>query len=365
MCLCIVFAATSCDETNENDTKDTVPTTVTLLGITEKSTTSEAIKAVEDAINKITKARYKTKVELKLVTEDEYLDLINKSIERAEYYKNYDAAVATYNSYMKNEANSVSGTKKIFGNWIKKQIAISAETIQTRDLYLEERTTVHPDGTIETLFDELGLLMPVEASSTSYKNLQKYIYPTFFSELKNLKGSISAIPNNNMLAEYTYILVNKELADKYDFNIGTFSGYSDISSFLSEVKANESCVPFASVPEALGIFKLFGDDVALGTYFDPINGYVKGDSTTAQSSFKVENLFELPQYTDHLKLMEEYKKAGYFDGDADKDGFAVKVVTGDASIQNIYDNDESDYYVKVIQNPFVFPLRGLYSKYSL
>lgn len=374
MCLCIVFAATSCDETNENDTKDTVPTTVTLLGITEKSTTSEAIKAVEDAINKITKARYKTKVELKLVTEDEYLDLINKSIERAEYYKNYDAAVATYNSYMKNEANSVSGTKKIFGNWIKKQIAISAETIQTRDLYLEERTTVHPDGTIETLypealspidivmiadeqmydrFDELGLLMPVEASSTSYKNLQKYIYPTFFSELKNLKGSISAIPNNNMLAEYTYILVNKELADKYDFNIGTFSGYSDISSFLSEVKANESCVPFASVPEALGIFKLFGDDVALGTYFDPINGYVKGDSTTAQSSFKVENLFELPQYTDHLKLMEEYKKAGYFDGDADKDGFAVKVVTGDASIQNIYDNDESDYYVKVIQNPFV------------
>lgn len=148
MCLCIVFAATSCDETNENDTKDTVPTTVTLLGITEKSTTSEAIKAVEDAINKITKARYKTKVELKLVTEDEYLDLINKSIERAEYYKNYDAAVATYNSYMKNEANSVSGTKKIFGNWIKKQIAISAETIQTRDLYLEERTTVHPDGTI-------------------------------------------------------------------------------------------------------------------------------------------------------------------------------------------------------------------------
>ena len=204
MCLCIVFAATSCDENNANETKDTVPTTVTLLGITEKSTTSEAIKAVEDAINKITKARYKTKVELKLVTEDEYFDLINKSIERAEYYKNYDAAVATYNSYMKNEANSVSGTKKILGNWIKKQVAISAETLATRDLYLEERTTVHPDGTIETLypealspidivmiadeqmydrFDELGLLMPVEASSTSYKNLQKYIYPTFFSEL--------------------------------------------------------------------------------------------------------------------------------------------------------------------------------------
>ena len=53
MCLCIVLTATSCDENNANETKDTVPTTVTLLGITEKSTTPEAIKAVEDAINKI------------------------------------------------------------------------------------------------------------------------------------------------------------------------------------------------------------------------------------------------------------------------------------------------------------------------
>lgn len=374
LCLCIcvsvVFAATSCGESSESDTKGTVPTTVTILGITSDSTTPESVKAVEDAINIITKARYKTQVKLNFVTEDEYFDLVNERIELAKYYENYDAAIATYNAYMRDSVNGVSSTKKVFGNWIKKNVAISVETIATRDLYLEERTTVHPDGTIETLypeslspidivmianedmydyFNELGILVPVDSSSTAYKSLQKYIYPTYFTQLKALKGNICAIPNNNMLAEYTYLLVDKTLADKYDFNIGAFSNYADLSDFLAKVKANEKVVPFAEVPEALGIFKLFSDDIAIGTYFDPINGYDEESST----SFNISNLFEIPEYTNYLKLMDEYKKAGYFDGDADKNGYAVKVINGDASLSSIYSEDDSQYYIKVIQNPFV------------
>ncbi len=371
ICLGIVLTATSCGEAEESEASGTVPTTITLLGITDKDTKPEDIQAVEDALNKTLKSRYNTKLEITFVPEDEYVALVEQKLDLAKYYQNYDGAIATYNAYMKANANASSGSEKLFGNWIKKRVAISVDTLATRELYLEEMTTVLEDGTIETLypgarspidiimianeemydeFDALGILNAVDATNTSYKNLQKYIYPTYFSQLRELKGSVKAIPNNNMLAEYTYLVVDKTLADKYDYNVSTFTGYDDLASFLAEVKANESVVPLANVPEALGIFKLFSDDIAIGTYFDPINGYDAKDGT---GKFSVQNLFDIPQYTSHLSLMDEYENAGYFAGDAEKDGFAVQVVVGDASVGEKYSAEDSEYYVKVIQNPFV------------
>lgn len=370
MCLSIALTATSCSSKTQTTANGDVPATFTLLGITGETTTPEYVEMVEEAINDILAPRYKSKIELMLVTEEEYLDLVEQQLELAEYYKTYDAAVATYNTYVKKQSTSSYNTEKIFGNWIKPRVEISLDTLATRLLYVAEQTTVHEDGKVETLypeprspidiitiadedmydlFDSWGLLKPIEATYTSYQNLQKYIYPTYFTELKELKGNVSAIPNNNMLAEYTYLLVDKALADKYDYNINTFKGFADLSAFLAEVKANETVVPFAEEPDALGIFYTFSEDVAVGTYFDPINGFNAEDPA---SGFEIQNLFEIDEYVNHLALMEEYDEAGYFAGNADN-GYAVKVVKGDASLAEIYAEEDSKYDIKVIQNPFV------------
>lgn len=372
MCLSVVLTATSCgDSSTTNSNTDDVPTTLTVLGITGETTTPENIELVEKELNNIFSARYKIKVDLQLVTADEYVDFVKEKIELAQYYETYDAAISKYNTYIEKQASSSYTTEKIFGNWIKPKVEVSLETLATRLLYVSEQTTVYEDGRVETVypearspidivmivdedmydeFDGMGLLKAIDPTYSSYQNLQKYIYPTYFSELKELKGEIKAIPNNNMLAEYTYLLVDKELADKYDFNINTFQSYSDLSSFLADVKENESVVPFAEEPEALGIFYTFSEDIAIGTYFDPINGF---NADEENSGFEIENLFEIEEYVSHLELMEEYKTAGYFEGDAEKDGYAVKVVKGDASIAEIYAAEDSEYEVKVIQNPFV------------
>ncbi|MGN1095769.1 MAG: hypothetical protein ACI4QR_05220, partial [Eubacteriales bacterium] len=373
MCVAVVLTTASCGKTSDSESSDTVvPTTMTLLGITSETTTPEAIQAVEDAINKILKARYKTKVELNFVTEDEYISLVKEKLDYAKYLAAYDNAIVVYNKYMKDQASSTVTTKKVIGNWIQKREPVKAETLATRLLYVAEQTTVHEDGTIETLypearspidivmisdesmydlFDELGLLVAIDPNYDSYKNLQKFIYPTYFSQLKSLKGQVCAIPNNNMLAEYTYLLVDKKLADKYEFNIGSVSGYADLSGFLASVKANENVIPFEKEPDALGIFNLFSEDIAIGSYFDPMNGY-QTENTEEKNTFEIKNLFDIPEYTAHLKLMEEYRNAGYFTGNKGA-SCAVKVVTGDASIANMYNSDDSEYYVKVIQNPFV------------
>ena len=386
LCLCIcfgvVFSATACGDkdssTSTSTSKSKVPATLTFLGITSEETDQDDVKMVEEALNEIFKARFKTKIELTLVTEEQYDDLINERIKKAEEYAAYDAAIAQYNSYIKNKANSsgTATTDKIFGNWISGGVQVTLETLATRLVYVSEQTTVYEDGRVETLypearspidivmiideemydnFTEIGLLdqKSFESANTSYKNLQKYIYPTYFTELKNLKGVVNAVPNNNMLAESTYLVVNKELAEKYNYEIESFKDYSDdaFAKFLENVKENEDVVPFKDIPEALGVFKLFSDDVAIGAYLDPLLGY---NPEEGADKMEIKNLFEIEQYVKHLETMQNYQGEGYFDRtDVASNGFAVEVVKGDASVLARYDNEDSEYLVKEIQVPFV------------
>ena len=188
------------------------------MGITSEKTDPKNVDMVEEALNEIFAARFKTKIDLTLVTEDKYMDLVEERIQIAKEYKIYDDAIAQYNTYIKNQANKTStSTDKIIGNWISGGVKVTLDTLATRLVYVSEQTTVHEDGRVETLYPEapspvdivmivdekmyddftdMGLLMGKSIDSTlkSYKNLQKYIYPTFFSELNALKGKVNAIP---------------------------------------------------------------------------------------------------------------------------------------------------------------------------
>lgn len=378
LALCVAMLAcavlfTACGEYEEKEEPGTVPTTISIVGITEKSTKQEDIAAVEAALNEITKARYKIAINLTLVTMDEYYDLVDERIKTAEYYKNVDAAILNYNNYMtqkaKSSADAIQSSKNSKKKWVKTIQTVAASTLSTRPVYTAEETTVYEDGTIETVypeaaspidivmisgremydkFDSMDLLNSVKTSLSTNPKLKQYIYPTFFEELENITGDVKAVPNNNLLANYKYLIVNKKLADKYDYNVTSFSDYNDLGEFLAKVKEGEANVkPFAEKPDALGIYYAFSEDIAIGTYFNPIYGY----DTEEGTSFTVSNLFEVPQYTRYLRTMDDYTNKGYFDGDSDD--FAVKVVTGDASVEAMYGGDDGDYYVKVIQNPFV------------
>ena len=70
------------DATNTTTNTGDLPTTINLIGITDKSTTQEAIDFVEEALNKLTQTRYKTKIQLTLVKSvDEYMELIEERVE--------------------------------------------------------------------------------------------------------------------------------------------------------------------------------------------------------------------------------------------------------------------------------------------
>ena len=75
-----VGLSTACGEKSDEDNlldlnqSDTVAKTITIWGIKGEGTTDEAVAAVEEAMSKLTKAKFNTAVELNLFFEDEQGD---------------------------------------------------------------------------------------------------------------------------------------------------------------------------------------------------------------------------------------------------------------------------------------------------
>ncbi|MBR6049988.1 MAG: hypothetical protein IKP68_02145 [Clostridia bacterium] len=367
----MIFVAvilTSCEKNNEQTSTERLPATISVLGITSEETTPEAVKAVEKGINELMGKLYKTHIDLTLVTADEYYDLVKERVDLANYYKNLDSAINNYNTSAITAANSTI-VYKSFGKWKFKVSSVAATTMTTREKYTELKQQLNEYGILEDIYpeaespidvvmivgkdmydklDSMKVLRSIKdlISTEAYTKFTQYIYPTFFELLQAVTGDVKAVPNNNLLADYTYIVVNKDLADKYDFDIETVNGYDDLKDFLADVKAGEDVIPMNTTPDALGIFKLFDDgSISIGTYCNPMIGY----SVEENTNYKIQNIFEIPEYVSHVSLMEEYKNAGYFTSATGSEDFAVDVIKGDASIADVYGEN---YYVRVLQNPF-------------
>lgn len=369
--LAIVFVAgvlcfTGCGEETP-ETEERLPVTLSVLGITDGSTTPEAVKAVEDEINRIMGMMYSTHIDLTLVTVDEYEELVAERVALAKYNDKLDKAVQDYNSKAVSNANSAA-IKKTIGKWKFVVSNVEATTVTTREKYTSIITELNEKGILEVVypeaaspidvvmiigenmyraFDEAGVTKSIksELNTEAYTKFSQFIYPTYLELLQAITGDIKAIPGNNLLAEYTYLVVNKELADKYDFDVEAVDNYDDLAGFLASVKAGENVTPMNTVPDPLGIFKIFEDDtIAIGTYCDPIIGYNKEEKT----SYSVNNLYDIPEYQAYLKLMDEYKKAGYFEAKGSTS--AVNIIKGDASIEKLYGEEN---YIKILQNPIV------------
>ena len=162
--LCLVMFAmlfAGCGEKN-NTTSTTdpgdLPQTINLVGITDKKTTDEAIELVEEALNKLSKTRFKTKIELTLVTADEYMAEIEKRAEAANLASVKLQAITKYNALAVKEANNAqklqneSGSKKNNNKWTQQVTSVIASTMATGEVYSAEQTTVYEDGRIETVY---------------------------------------------------------------------------------------------------------------------------------------------------------------------------------------------------------------------
>ena len=152
--LCSVVL-TSCNKQTEIDPEEQRRArTITLYCITGEETTQEAIKRVEEALNRITKKRYSTQIVLRFFTKDKYDQVIDDLVADIALEQKQLA------DYESESAAQAKESKRIAA--IDKLISIDKAEVTTRKLIIwstetEEDENDEEEETFETeknIFDE-------------------------------------------------------------------------------------------------------------------------------------------------------------------------------------------------------------------
>ncbi len=364
------------------------PETITLTLITGDETTEAAIKDVQRAINLITKPRFKTQIELRYYTREEYNDKIDAMIAMIAEEESKKADENAAKKAAEEEAKRLAaieklmdkdrpekkdeGVIKIFNQeFIPRETeeVTTVEQFETEQDILNKFVQKYPTATESQL--DVFLIMGTNNLSKYVKDekyatdgesflvamdewltldskiLTQYINPTVLLGGK-VGSSTYAIPTNRQIAsEYKYLVLNKKLIDKYNIDSDSIKSLTDSAmvEFLSTIAKNEPNVApmLAKEESAPGIIGLFpGEETIFGTYV----------ANTSTVGFKAapRNLLTSWQYTDHFIYMKQYERNGYFAKNPTEDTeFGVAVMRGDESFPETLNEDE--YIVKILEKP--------------
>lgn len=316
---------------------------INMLLISEEKISAETEALVEEAFNELTQAKFTTKVDLVFLTEDEYFEVLDeKLIAAAEYKENAALTDIVLPGLSAEETGEVEET--------------TAETIVNE---LGQRLLKYPDideHQIDIIFlagkDLLvkyaseGKLKSLDTNlNATSKILKDYIYPSFLEQVVYEKNTY-AIPNNHLIGEYTYLLVNKELAEKYYIDVTKISSFADCEDLITEIGTNEVGIPavLEYADPANMHYWLGGDDVAI------LASELPADAT-AGTMTKMRSAFEITSFKKHMLLMQRCKDNGWFAEDpANAEKFGVAIMNGGYELRDKYSDD---YKVVVLSYPML------------
>lgn len=346
-----------CSQTTEETPTTTASTsgikamTLTLYSITDEKTTEEAIQQVQDAINKITEVKFNTHIILRLFTEADYMSALDEKIVAIEKQIALDESKAAAQKVAAKAAKAAGVTTAV------ETTGEGDLTEETDETFLNEyglEKTVYPEEDGDQLdiflvngldayqdYISSGILAPLdEELSVNSKILLDYIYPTFLNAAK-IEGVTYAIPNNHMVGEYEYILINKELFDKYYFDPDKVTVINDLEEFVETVGTEEKdYVPVLNTSDTYIYYPTGTKSV--------FAGYAAGASAAIVKAAPG-NLFANKQFKTTASLMINWTNAGYINitGTVEDTKFGVAFVKGDYSLLEKY---EEDYYVTIYKN---------------
>ena len=401
LCLFLCFALllsfstclTSCNKEKEEEEEldadtdvDRSTMTLSMYVVTEnKIDTPEEIAAydaVEDEINKITKSKFKTQLEMFFLTMDEYYATVEGAIlateEEAELAEAAAKALKKFVREQKQAGNT--DTEQVHSQFyaMNPQYAKYQETTLAEG---EEATTTAD----ETILNELGVaelkypdLVPNQVDilwlgglekyqeyaekewlsqlneelNGASKKLKDFIYPAFLDSANSLTDGTYAIPNNDILGEYTYLLVNKELMEKYYYDAATIKTLADIEGFMADVAAYEKdYIPFAGEADLYNVhyWSINPEDYSYDPSKFSIVGAVYTTGATLGTNMQFGNLLRTEAYFNQLLTLKSFDEKGYFVKDyKSTDKFAATVMTGTAELETIYGDE---YEMIVLEKP--------------
>ena len=327
------------DDTKKTDVEASAREAVTLNMwlISDEEISAETEAAVEEAFNTLTQAKFTTKVDLVFLTEDEYFSVLDDKINLAA------------------ENKASSGPALVLPGMTEETVEVEETTAATIVNELGQKLLKYPDieeHQIDIVFlagQDLyvryaseGKLSAMDTNlNATSKVLKDYIYPSFLDQIEK---STYAIPNNHLIGEYTYLLVNKALAEKYYFDTDDLLSFTACAEFIEELGTNELGVaPVLSYADPVNLHYWLGNnDMAI------IASYVPAQATLGSRTV-MRSVFDTASFTEHMLLMQRCKDNGWFAADpANTEDFGVAIMKGGYDILEKYSDK---YEVKVLSYP--------------
>ncbi|MBE6589264.1 MAG: hypothetical protein E7643_03720 [Ruminococcaceae bacterium] len=357
-----VFLASCSEETDEDvqnaieemAAKNTVHLTMWI--VSEEKVSKDVADEVTRELSALTEAKHKARLTIKYLTEGEYYKELNKSMDAySKYVQENKMNQAPVTDAESEEETTQSAPQTVVGeDGLLKDKYPDLLPNQVDIVYIGD-----VKGTTgEAMFNELvskGALAKLDDSiASNAKTLREYLSPTLLSAVQK-NGATYAIPNNNVIGEYTYMLMNKELTDVI------FSGYvldgsiknlynEHLYSYLDQIRSmtDSSVLPIdATYEECLELlahywsidpdtYKVDGTDFSVfGTLYEDLSKLSRGST-----SLDVDSLFANPDFVSSYLKLNSYRLneegRDFFRSEKNEktvyDKTAIKFLKGDLTI---------------------------------
>lgn len=352
----------------------------------------EQYAAVEEAINKTTKAKYKTQLNMYYYTAEQYEEILEGKLERSEDYKEKSTQAKKYYTNFKRTEKYAGNTDEVLvyekfcqahpdmAEYIDAPVVNveGAETEKTDEIKYPEVSEDQVDvlfiGSYEQYmtYIEREWLTKLDTllNSNVAKKLSSYVYPAFMAAAKTEKGYF-AVPNNILVGEYTALLINKEMCDKYS-DITQLSCLADAIPLVKDVAKYEEGIDPVWCDSYLGYTNTHfwsinyakvdvTDDAGItrSTYEYDINpdtfsvlGSVYNKDFQALTAdpnyFAFTNLLNDTSFRNQMVALKTIELGGYQGEKGSTNDFAVGVVKG---IGKEIEQYRDKYYIVTLENP--------------
>ena len=352
--LALVFVFTACGADENIASEDSnKPRTITIYSITGDNTTKEAIAAVQEAMNKITRSLYNIEVILRLYPESEYEDALLAAI-AANESGNLNIGVGTADSVVADTIVNEYG----------RPITIYPEAYENQlDIFLI------PDGVSNFDYYTSKFFKEGEGESATYsgiahdltelinQNSKNYVMNQYIPEkiltfcrkysdqAAGADNPLYGIPSNRYYGDAEYFLINKALFAEYRYDPATITDMYSVQSFLVDLAADcgagkrPGTIPLYNTP-GMNLMSVTGKNSVVAQA-------VSDTATVGPGLFTPMNIFSVPSAQKAMTFVNAVYVAGGImptvtnDVDFTK-SFGAAYVYGSAEVLSKY---ADDYYI--------------------
>lgn len=342
--LCILLSVimllpvlTSCQQ--EADFSEKAASVYTLYTIVDESTTKEDIINVELALNRIIYYRLNMILKLEAVTEAEYDDLIAKRFEELQQIED-DKKIKKDESSKANTLFSNGGDNSeeeiMTGDRILSLLS-DGQDIPLKNPRLDIFLVRGYDNYYELATnDKLAALD--EKLNNEAKSLKSSIHSTLFTAAK-VNNKTYGVPVNNAIGNYTYLVFDKELLEKYGVDPNTIKSMEDLNDYLREVKSGEkNVIPLKNTYPSASIDFLSRD----------------GFPAIVTSTKSIVSAYDNDAFNSYISMITRYKALGYFESEEETDDPVCAVSIESGNIDDIkaeYEKSGRECVYSLYSNP--------------